>query len=293
MLQVQQFLQDAKLEAEAVLRRESMASAEVPTKRSPEATIRQVAEEHFPRLEEALQALDDAYEGHAKSGAQAGHSAWFGARDDDVSLEEQDAPIEGDSIPRSVATTYGELRPESVAVMLADAEARPGQRYYDLGSGTGKTVVLAWLLGLNATGIELVSNRYDTACGALDRAAQAGPGRMGLGHNDSLRFVQGNFLQVDFSDADVIFTDSVMFSPETKESLARAARRLKPGARVVSYGGLPGPGLRRVMRFKGPTSWANFTEWTIQEVEPGAQASASLEEAQHAHSGNPPETCSL
>jgi len=56
--------------------------------------------------------------------------------------------------------TYGEVLPETVAAMLHRLGARAGQRYYDLGSGTGKTAALAWLLGLDATGVELVSARW-------------------------------------------------------------------------------------------------------------------------------------
>ena len=60
--------------------------------------------------------------------------------------------------------TYGELRPAGVAKMLQLASAKPGEIYFDLGSGTGKTVVLAWLLGLNACGVELVKERWETSC---------------------------------------------------------------------------------------------------------------------------------
>jgi SAM-dependent methyltransferase len=193
-------------------------------------------------LHEALEALDDAYEGCAAD-PMCGRK--------------------GEKLNSSIAETYGELLPTTVAYMLALAGARPGQRYYDLGSGTGKTVYLAGLLGLNATGVELVPNRTRVACDALGRPVKTGHFEKG-----SMNFVTGSFLAVDFSDADVVFTDSVMFSDDLKEGLARIARRMKPGAKVISFNGLPSPGFSTQKEsFVGPTSWSPSTTWTIQTVD--------------------------
>lgn len=285
MLQVQQFLREAQAEAEETIRRDGVRNIDVPVvKRSQEPS--QFAAGHFPHLQQALEALDEAYEGHARD-------AWFKAHEDLTNTKPLGQRGSELLATRSVANTYGELLPTSVADMLAHAGARPGQRYYDLGSGTGKTVLLAWLLGLNATGIELVPKRYAAACTAMHRAAKAVTADSSAG----ISYVRGSFLEADFSDADVLFTDSVMFSEEMKEDLARAARRLKPGAKVISFMGLPGLGLRSVLRFKGPTSWQNGTEWTIQVVEPSAgSAAGSLAQIGQADKiASPPvqETCSL
>lgn len=204
----------------------------------------ELAAEHFPILHEALEALDDAYEGCAAD-PMCGR------------LGETQSPE-----TRS-AETYGELLPTTVAHMLALAGARPGQRYYDLGSGTGKTVYLAGLLGLNATGVELVPDRTRAACAALGRPVKTGHVEKG-----SMTFVTGDFLDVDFSDADVLFTDSVMFSDDLKEGLASIAGRMKPGAKVVSFAGLPGPAFSAQKEtFVGPTTWSPSTKWTIQTVD--------------------------
>ena len=59
---------------------------------------------------------------------------------------------------------YGELSAASVVESLALAHVRRGERFYDLGSGGGKVVAMAWLLGLRATGVELLSKRFTSAC---------------------------------------------------------------------------------------------------------------------------------
>ena len=51
-----------------------------------------------------------------------------------------------------------------------------------------------------------------------------------------------SFMDIDFSDADIVFTYDLLFTAELKEGVARTARRLQPGSRVISSRGLPGPG---------------------------------------------------
>merc|ERR1719487_1864599 len=80
----------------------------------------------------------------------------------------------------NMAMTYGEVLPHSVFHMLAlAAEKNPNLRdeqghlkpghFYDLGSGFGKTVILASLLGFEGDGIELRGPRFNVACKSLGR----------------------------------------------------------------------------------------------------------------------------
>lgn len=228
-----------------------------------------------PGLEAAaMRLLDSVYEGHL---ADPFH----------IPIDQATASSEILAKTGSVsAAVYGELLPTSVAdLLIRQLRVQPGQKYYDLGSGLGKTAAMAYLLGLDATGVELAHERWDASCAALARlrgaaaAAEAGGASGGGagGRGPGLRYVQASFLDVDFSDADVVFTDSVMFSPEMLAALGRAAGRLRPGALVVSAQGLPGPGLRDVARWTGPTTWSPTSAWTIQRVvrAPGEAAGAS------------------
>merc|ERR1719171_425367 len=146
---------------------------------------------------------------------------------------------------------YGEITPDGVLEMLCRVHAQPGERYYDLGSGTGKTAAIAWLQGMHATGVELSKVRWDLGCKALDRlrnkSAAAG----------QLRFIHGSFMDVDISDADVVFADSVLFNHHMMSALSNMASFMKPGARIVSAQELPGASkwFETVEKFSVPCSW--------------------------------------
>jgi protein-L-isoaspartate O-methyltransferase len=88
----------------------------------------------------------------------------------------------------------------------------PGDRFLDLGSGTGKAVILAALLaGATSSGIEC-----DGALHALAEAASRG---LGL---ESARFTLGDARTVALEDADVVY----MYLPFTGTALATVMSRL-------------------------------------------------------------------
>ena len=158
---------------------------------------------------------------------------------------------------------YGEIHPNSTAAMLQCLGVKRGDRYYDLGSGTGKTVLAAALLGLNATGVEVVESRSLGAELAARNLQQ-------LGNEDMIspRFIHGSLLDVDFSDADVIFANSVLFPEELMEGFSRIAESLRPGSWVVSYWSLLGPCFRSMGEFSGSVTWQReglFT-WKVQQA---------------------------
>ena len=66
---------------------------------------------------------------------------------------------------------YGEIKPSSFARVLSWMEPKKGERFYDLGSGTGKAVLTAaalYPLGA-ATGIEIQSTLHSAALAARTR----------------------------------------------------------------------------------------------------------------------------
>jgi len=127
---------------------------------------------------------------------------------------------------------YGEVRAASVLRALKLVHAKPGERYYDLGSGAGKTAAIAWLSGLRATGVELIPRRHTHACTALTRLPLERPPTA----SSELSFVHSSFLDIDFCDADIVFIDAVMFSSELLNNLADRATCLRKGARLIWVG---------------------------------------------------------
>ncbi|CAE6957371.1 Slc22a18 [Symbiodinium natans] len=137
---------------------------------------------------------------------------------------------------------YGEVNEQDFAELLGEY-LQPPACVYDLGSGTGKLVNLAALLGFQATGVELEPGRHQRACIAAKAMlrAQADVGLQGLQPLQP-RFLLMSFLDFDFSDADLVWANSVVFSPAMMEAVAAQARRMRPGALVISHKLLPGPG---------------------------------------------------
>jgi tRNA A58 N-methylase Trm61 len=127
-----------------------------------------------------------------------------------------------------------QLAPESLAPfipspqvlvdkMLELAAVKPDEMVYDLGAGDGRIVITAaQKFRARAVGIELHAGLYRTASERVK----------GLGLEERVKIIHGNFLKVDLSPADVVtmylLTNSnVIVKPNLE-------KYLKPGARVVS-----------------------------------------------------------
>merc|ERR1711924_404443 len=61
-----------------------------------------------------------------------------------------------------------------------------------------------------------------------------------------VRFVHADITCVDFSDADIVFANSVCYPNSVMESIALQAHRLRSGAYLVSVGGFKSPLLTEV-----------------------------------------------
>ncbi|OGK25231.1 hypothetical protein A3C25_04265 [Candidatus Roizmanbacteria bacterium RIFCSPHIGHO2_02_FULL_38_11] len=117
----------------------------------------------------------------------------------------------------SKAHTYGEVTPEGFDKILKDAETKSGGVFYDLGSGTGKAVILASLFGnfSKLVGIEIIKGLYHTSKNILARFDPEVKPILPLEkQKQTIKFINSDFLEFDFSDADVVFTHSTCFYDE-------------------------------------------------------------------------------
>jgi SAM-dependent methyltransferase len=218
-----------------------------------EQSLADSANDRFPSAFHALHDLDLAYKGHVSE-------PFFVKIDIGKAMKtvkEHGEPING--------ATYGEVHPTSFVQMLDSVNATPGMRYYDLGSGMGKTVIMAALLGFNATGVELVDQRWKESCLALGRAKRRGLVR-NLTTGVDARFEKASMMDVDLSDADIIFANSVLFNQDMLDRVAKHAEFMKPGTKIITTAGLKGPYFKDVANFVAPTSWSEKSRWKIQEV---------------------------
>ncbi len=108
--------------------------------------------------------------------------------------------------------------------MLSLAELKPGETFYDLGAGDGRTVIMAAKdFGARAVGVEL---REDLAKRALGSISE-------LGLEKSAQIIQSDIFKVDLSVADVIFM--YLTTSANDKVKPKLETELKPGSRVVSH----------------------------------------------------------
>ncbi|MGQ9460407.1 MAG: SAM-dependent methyltransferase [Candidatus Bathyarchaeaceae archaeon] len=111
-----------------------------------------------------------------------------------------------------------------VRQMLVLAELKPGETFYDLGSGDGRTVIMAAKdFGAKAVGIEL---REDLAKKALNSICE-------LGLERRVQILQNDIFKVDLTPADVVFL--YLTTSANEKIKPKLESELRPGARVVSH----------------------------------------------------------
>lgn len=140
---------------------------------------------------------------------------------------------------QEASTTYGEVTPVSLYELLLEATPKEGEVYFDLGSGTGKATLLAALTFpfSRLVGVELLPGLGDAARQVLRHYdATVRPELPPEQQQQRIEFIDGDFLEQDLSQADVLFAHGTCYPPELMAKLAPKLSELKPGARVVLAG---------------------------------------------------------
>ncbi|MBS7616966.1 class I SAM-dependent methyltransferase [Candidatus Bathyarchaeota archaeon] len=108
--------------------------------------------------------------------------------------------------------------------MLTLAQLKPGEVFFDLGAGDGRTVVMAAKeFGARAVGVEL---REDLAKKALSTIYDEGL-------QDRVTIVNGDMFNVDLTSADVIFL--YLTTSANEKIKPKLEAELKKGVRIVSH----------------------------------------------------------
>jgi len=153
--------------------------------------------------------------------------------------------------------TYGETAYVGLSRILHAFRVKPGQKFLDLGSGKGKLVCFASLhFGMEATGIELIPSFV----AIIRRYSQ----KRTLG---KVTFLEGDFMLMNVSDADVVFVTQTCFSKETRDLLSRKLSALKRGAKVAALTyPIKNDDFQRVRRLKVPTTWGPSAAYIYRKV---------------------------
>jgi SAM-dependent methyltransferase len=134
---------------------------------------------------------------------------------------------------------YGEIDPRAFAELLERVGVAPGEVFWDVGSGTGKPVLLAAMLFpfSGCFGVEVLEPLYAESQARLERyRREVLPQLPDEKWGQRLRFVLGRYEDVDLFDADVLFSHCTCFDDAQLEALAATAAWLKPGSRIVTVG---------------------------------------------------------
>jgi trans-aconitate methyltransferase len=116
---------------------------------------------------------------------------------------------------------------------------KPGEVFYDLGSGGGRVVLYAALSFPFATirGIEMLAELDKVAQSQLKLMYKKASSASGFDCSKigNIDFIQGDFTKFDVSDADIIYVASTCFEPKLMHGMADAlATQVKPGTRVIT-----------------------------------------------------------
>lgn len=136
----------------------------------------------------------------------------------------------------SKSFVYGEVVPDSFFEIMSVLNPRPGQVFYDLGSGTGKAVLLAHLLFdfRKSCGIELVEPLHQAGVEVLKRFdKEIKPKIANEVANKEISLIHGSFLDADISDADIVFMNSTCFQDDLMELIEVKLETLQPHAQVL------------------------------------------------------------
>lgn len=132
--------------------------------------------------------------------------------------------------------TYGEIVPASFAQLLAFTVPAEGEIFYDLGCGAGKAVFCASLCFpyLRAKGVELLPPMFDF-CTTLKKhfVKLVSENRYFRNNVPSVDFIQGDLLEVDFSDGNIFFLNATCFRDNDWSTLLKKLDALPIGIRVI------------------------------------------------------------
>ena len=132
--------------------------------------------------------------------------------------------------------TYGEIDFVHMAPVLGLCMPQPGEVFWDLGCGAGKCMVAMGLLYpqlKKVCGVEFLDKLYETCKNSLQNVQ--------VSNRDLPEFdvKHGNMLEIDWSDADILFSSSICFPNELIEGILEKCHLLKKGARFITLKSFP------------------------------------------------------
>jgi len=149
---------------------------------------------------------------------------------------------DGAELRRGRAHVYGELTTIGVRQLVRATGLASGDRFFDLGSGTGRVVlqVAACVPGTRCVGIEVSGSRHEAACAVRAQAVAKGL----VGRRQCV-FLHQDLRDADFRRATVLFANSTCFPAHLLRHLAETIADMRPGTVFASLQELQAGAARR------------------------------------------------
>jgi hypothetical protein len=172
---------------------------------------------------------------------------------------------------------YGEIPFESVQVLIEDLKLTEDDVVYDLGSGLGKFIYHVYLMtpARKSIGIELSEGRLKKSK-EIEKPGVKVYNSVIKFENEMrkmfdkpllpkvagkmFKYIHGNFLEEDMSDATVVYTCSTCFSDECMRSMTDKLAQLNEGLRVLTLKQLaPHKDFHLLHTYNLPMTWSSST----------------------------------
>ena len=137
------------------------------------------------------------------------------------------------SVQDAFEYTYGEIEFTSFIALLSSVQPKADTVFYDLGSGTGTAVLACAMVfkPLKSCGIELFKTLHEAALAQQQQLAELPIYRE---QAKNIQLIQGDFLDIDFKDANIIFINATALIGETWTTLTKRLEQLKTDTIVIT-----------------------------------------------------------
>ncbi|MAH80239.1 MAG: hypothetical protein CMP39_00930 [Rickettsiales bacterium] len=137
----------------------------------------------------------------------------------------------------SKSLTYGEVTYEGLKEVLDIIQPKENSVFYDLGSGTGKALLVSALAGPFAkiNGVELLPKLYDASLNVKDYFLNFLNEKYQDAFHPTIEIKNQNIEDSVFSDADVVLINSTCFDSDLIDIISQKAEGLKKGSHFISF----------------------------------------------------------
>jgi SAM-dependent methyltransferase len=160
------------------------------------------------------------------------------------------------------SAVYGEINHQALKKLHSYLKITSKDVFYDLGSGVGKVVLQTGLFtnAKKVVGVELSAARHEGAITALERAARLEPKIP-----QKCQFLNDDLMNVDLSEASIIYTCSTAFSEAFMKQVAKKVSSFPQRFKLVSLQELPDNYLSHIDTIRLDMSWVRNTAVHIYE----------------------------